>query len=297
MNKNSVLGRGLGNLIPGGTKSNQNNTITDDEKSTSPREIKISEISLNPNQPRKSFSDESIKELSETIKTHGLIQPILVKKIETGFELIAGERRLRACKEAGFLKIPALIKNYTEKDSIEISLLENIQREDLNPIELATAFQNISDKLNLKVSEVALRLGKNRSTVANLIRLLQLPDSVKDMVSTGKISEGHARALLSIGDKRKLEEIANRIIDKKLSVREVEEIVSNLVDLERGERIIVPLEKDPSIVDLESKIRNKLSIKVNVQHNEKTGKGKISLNYNSMDELDRLMNKLGISNT
>ena len=217
-----------------------------------------------------------------------------MKKIENGYELVAGERRLRACKEAGYIKIPAIIKNYSEKESIEIALLENIQREDLNPIEQAMAYQTISERLNLKITEVATRLGKNRSTIANLIRLLQLPESVKNLVSSGKLSEGHARPLLTIGDKKKLEEVAGMIVEKQMTVRQVEDYVSELVDGKNQENKKIQIDKDPSILDLEGKIRNKFSIKAMVQHNSKTGKGKISLSYNDMDELERLMEKMGI---
>ena len=208
MSKSSVLGRGLGNLIPGsGNKNLSQQGSSAEDSNVIVKEIKISEVQLNPNQPRKTFSAETISELAETIKVHGLIQPIIVKKTESGFELVAGERRLRACKEAGFVKIQAIVKNYTVRDSMEVSLLENIQREDLNPIEEALAYQALSERMGLKVTEIAARIGKNRSTIANLIRLLQLPAAVREMVASKKLSEGQARPLLSIGDKKKLEEV------------------------------------------------------------------------------------------
>ena len=293
MSKPSVLGRGLGNLIPGSGNKNSNNSHSSDDSSSNVKEIKISEIQLNPNQPRKTFSSESISELSETIKVHGLIQPIIVKKTESGYELVAGERRLRACKEAGFVKIQAVIKNYTVRDSMEVSLLENVQREDLNPIEEALAYQALSERMGLKVTEIAQRIGKNRSTIANLIRLLQLPETVREMVASKKLTEGQARPLLSIGDKKKLEEVAKKIQEEGLTVREVEDLVAKITDGKKANNSKVS-QRDPSIVMMESRIRTKFSAKVSVVHNEKSGKGKITLSYTNMDELERILEKIGI---
>jgi ParB family chromosome partitioning protein len=293
VNKQSVLGRGLGNLISG--NSSRNSSSPSEETGNSNfKEIKISEIKLNPNQPRKNFSPETISELAETIKLHGLIQPIVVKKIDGGFELVAGERRLRACKEAGFVKIAAVIKNYSEKDSIEIALLENIQREDLNPIEQAMAYHTLIEKLSIKVSDLANRVGKNRSTIANLIRLLQLPDSVKELITSGKLSEGQARPLLSIGDKRKLEEVAKKIVSTGMTVRDVEEYVAKMTEGMKPTKFFREKKVDPSINQLESKLRNKLSAKVGIIHNEKSGKGKITVSYSDITELEKILSKMGI---
>ncbi|WP_000474188.1 ParB/RepB/Spo0J family partition protein, partial [Leptospira interrogans] len=157
-------------------------------------------------QPRKTFSEESLKELSETIKAHGVIQPIVVKQLDSGYEIISGERRYRACKLAGFIKIPAIVKNVSENQSMEMAIIENIQREDLNPIEEAIAYKTLSEKLNLKITDISARVGKNRSTISNLIRLLQLPDVVQDLIKNGRISEGHARPLLSLADRKKIEQ-------------------------------------------------------------------------------------------
>ncbi len=296
MAKQSVLGRGLGNLIPGSNKKSVNESPAADGPSNSNfKDIKISEITLNPNQPRKVFKQETIQELAETIKLHGLIQPVVVKKTANGYQLVAGERRLRACREAGFVKIPAIVKEYTEKESIEIALLENIQREDLNPIEEAMAYHTIGEKLGLKTSEIATRVGKNRSTVANLIRLLQLPEAVKELIAQKKLSEGQARPLLSIGDKRKLEETAHKIIESNMTVREVEDYVAKIIGDSRPSKSNSKNSKvDPSIVAIENKIRNKYSTKVGIQHNENTGKGKIVLSYGNMDEMERLLERMGI---
>ena len=284
-----ALGRGLGNLIPG------NQSGSEKAPNSGYLEIRISEITLNPNQPRKTFHQDSITELSETIKAHGVIQPIVVKKTETGYELVSGERRLRASKEAGFVKIPAVIKSYSEKDSRLIALIENIQREDLNPIDEALAFQEVADALKLKITDIAQKTGKNRSTVSNLIRLLQLPDSVKEMIKSGRLSEGQARPLLSLGDRRKIEQTAEMIIKDGMTVRQIEEYVSSFEDAGRSSSASSKTaKKDPSVVQLENRLRKKISGKVAIQHNDKSGKGKITINYNNLNDLDRILDNLGI---
>ncbi len=290
MSKTSVLGRGLGNLIQG--NGSKNTGSSEDVSNSNLKEIKIADIRLNPNQPRKNFSQETILELAETIKAHGLIQPIVVKKTADGFELVAGERRLRACREAGFVKIPAIIKNFTERESIEVALLENIQREDLNPMEEASAYQKIIDKYSIKVTELAERLGKNRSTVANLIRLLQLPPEVQEMVSREKLSEGQARPLLSLYDKKKMIEVAEEVAKKGMTVREVEELVAKLTTPAKNKKAGSKI--DPNILELESKIRNKVSGKVKIQHNEKNGKGRIVVSYSDLEELEKILSRIGI---
>ena len=284
--KGKVLGKGLGNIInkSGETETKSNNSFV---------EIKLTEIKMNPNQPRKTFSKESISNLAETIKLHGVIQPIVVKKLDEGYELVSGERRYRASKEAGFHKIPAIIKNYTEKESLEIAIIENIQREDLNPIEEALAYQVLVEKLSLKISDVAARVGKNRSTVSNLIRILQLPDSVKELIRDGKLTEGHARPLLSIADQKKLESYAKQIVEKNLTVREVEEYVSSLWQPTTNLKTKRDSE-NPEVLSYEAKIRNKLSAKVKLVHNAKVGKGKIMIHYNNLDEMERILTKMNI---
>lgn len=290
MNKGKVLGRGLGNLISNAPTQTEN-------VNSNFQEIKISDIAINPNQPRKTFKDESIHELSETIKDHGVIQPIVVKKTESGFELISGERRLRASKLAGFVKIPAIIKNVTEKDSMLMAIIENIQREDLNPIDEALAYQELSEKLSLKITDIASRVGKNRSTVANLIRLLQLPESVLDRIKNGDLSEGQARPLITIGDKRKIEDLSQKIITESWTVRQIEEHVSlildgktKVLDNQRKER-----NKHSALIEVENKIRKKVSGKISLEHNEKTGKGKIVIQYNNLKDLDRILENIGIN--
>lgn len=288
-----ALGRGLSNLIPGNNTKIEP-TSSDVDPNSNLKSIKLSEIVFNPNQPRKFFSKDSILELAETIKNHGVIQPIVVIRKNDGYELVSGERRVRACKEAGFLKIPAIIKNYSEQDILEVALIENIQREDLNPIEEAMAYHQLTEKLSLKVSDVAVRLGKNRSTISNLIRLLQLPEFVKDLIKDKKLSEGHARPLLSVGDSKKVESLAQLIVDKNLTVRQVEDMVAKIMD---GKSNKSPKKEntEPEIVQIESKVRNKLSAKVSISHNSKVGKGKITVSYNTLEDLERILSNMGVS--
>ncbi len=291
MIKTKALGRGLGNLI-GGNKTSASPSI-DQDTLQNLKNIQISEIVLNPSQPRKTFSEQSISELAETIKLHGVIQPIVVIKKDDGYELVSGERRLRACQKVGLVKIPAVVKNYSPEEALEIAIIENIQREDLNPIEEAMAYQELINRLSLKVTDIALRVGKNRTTISNLIRLLNLPDEIKTLVKEGKISEGHARPLLSIGDKTKMKSIANMVVEKGMTVREVEEMVNSLLDSD-SLKVKLDRKRDPSIVHTESKIRNKLLTKVNLSHNEKTGKGKIVINYSNIDEMERIVKFFGV---
>ncbi|MEM7179411.1 MAG: ParB/RepB/Spo0J family partition protein [Spirochaetota bacterium] len=289
MSRAKALGRGLGNLIPGNKNSETSN---DAESSSNFKQIKIDSILLNPTQPRKTFSENSIQELASTIKVHGLIQPLVVLKKDSNYELVSGERRLRACKIAGLKKVPVVIKNYSEEERLEIAIIENIQREDLNPIEEALAYQTLIEKLSLKITEVAERVGKNRTTVSNLLRLLQLPDSIKEFVKQGKISEGHVRPLLSIGDKKKMLEVANEIIAKSMSVRQVEDYVSKLTDTEKI--VNIGKKQDPSIAKIENKIRTKFSSRVSISHNEKSGRGKIVFNYANLDDMERIINQFGL---
>ncbi|TGK27997.1 ParB/RepB/Spo0J family partition protein [Leptospira gomenensis] len=288
--KPKALGRGLGNLIP----VNENKSPMDSSSDGALREIKIVEIRPNPGQPRKTFSEESLKELSETIKAHGVIQPIVVKQTESGYEIISGERRYRACKLAGFVKIPAIVKTVSENQSMEMAIIENIQREDLNPIEEAIAYKTLSEKLNLKITDISSRVGKNRSTISNLIRLLQLPDSVQDLIKNGRISEGHARPLLSLADRKKIEQIAYQIAEKGLTARQVEELVSNLTEERSPVSEKKKSRKDVNIVELENKFRRKYSMKIEIGHNQSSGKGKMTIAYPNLEAMEKILNALGL---
>lgn len=217
------LGKGLSALIPTGPERERL------------LEIPIDEINPNPYQPRKSLGEESLEELANSIRQHGLLQPIIVRKVDDRYEIVAGERRYRAAKMAGLQKVPAIVKEVSDEESMEYALIENLQREDLNPIEAASALKLLMERFGLTQEEVADKIGKNRSTVANLLRLLKLPEEIQNMVSEGKISMGHARALLSLDNPEEQKKLALEIVNRSLSVREVEKEVSRRVKRENKE--------------------------------------------------------------
>ena len=220
------LGKGLDSMIP----EKKTKAELSEAADKSFLEIKISEIDPNMGQPRKRFDEDELLELSESIKIHGVIQPIILTKRGKRYEIIAGERRWRASKLAGLTKIPAVIREYTDKEIMEVSLIENIQRQDLNPVEEAEAFKNLIDEYKMKQDDLAERVSKSRSAITNALRLLKLDDRVKSMLAEGLISPGHARALLAVEDKNKQHNLATRIFDEKLSVRETEKLVKHILE-------------------------------------------------------------------
>ncbi len=248
-----------------------------------PKEIDIGLIDRNPDQPRKIFDDDALKELSDSIKVHGVIQPIIVKRVDDRFVIIAGERRWRASRLAGLKTIPCIIKDYTEQEISEIAIIENLQREDLNPIESAKAIKNLISQYDLTQDEVADKIGKSRPAVANTLRLLLLPDSIISLVESNKISAGHARALLSITDIKKQKEIALLIVEKGLTVRDVENLIKNL-----GKPIPEKIVKEKSLElkDFENSIKRVFATKVQIKGND--NKGKIVIDYYSKDDLNRI---------
>ncbi len=269
----TALGKGLDALIP-----DRGDNIVN---------LDIDRILPGKQQPRRVFQEEALKGLSASIKEKGVLQPIIVSRTGDGtFSLIAGERRWRASMLAGLKKIPALIKNVASKDALEIALIENIQREDLNPIETAEAFNRLQQDFNMTQEELADKVGKERATVANYLRLLKLPDEIKNMLYNGALSMGHARALLSLEGRLNQIEAARKIIKKGLSVREAEALAkkSSLPVKTAGLR-------DPQIQSLEEKLKKSLGTKVHlIQKNGK--RGKIEIEYSSLDELDRLLDIL-----
>lgn len=266
----TALGKGLNALIP--------------EKGEEVLYLDVDRIMPGKQQPRRVFHEESLKELAASIKEKGVLQPIIVSRTGDGaFNLIAGERRWRASVLAGLKKIPALIKNVASKDSLEIALIENIQREDLNPIETAEAFNRLVKDFDLTQEDLAVRVGKERATVANYLRLLKLPDEIKTMLYNGSLSMGHARALLAVEGRTRQIEAARKIIKSSLSVRETELLAKNISKPPRsGDK------KDPQIASLEEKLIKHLGTKVRISHKGKKG-GKIEIEYYSLDEFDRLL--------
>ena len=289
------LGKGLDALIPNtvdksGTKSKGDNK--NNGKDESDRLIKITMIEPNREQPRKNFDEDSLLELAESIKQFGLLQPILVQDKGTYYEIIAGERRWRAAKLAGLKEVPVIIRNLTEQEIVEISLIENIQREDLNPIEEALAYKRLLTEFNLKQDEVAERVSKSRTAVTNSIRLLKLCDEVQQMIIDDMITTGHARALISIEDPEKQYMIAQKIFDEKLSVRDVEKLMKDLNKPVKENKIPKKDEKLEIIYgEIEEKIKQSLSTKVAIS-SKGNGSGKIEIEFYSHDDLEKITDKL-----
>lgn len=288
--RKSGLGKGLDSLIP---EANIKKEAVKKEENTGDVKIKITKIEPNREQPRKNFEEDSLLELSESIKQFGVIQPLIVQEKNGLYEIIAGERRWRAAKLAGLKEVPVIIKKYSEQEIVEISLIENIQRENLNPIEEALAYKKLLTEFNLKQDEIAERVSKSRTAVTNSMRLLKLDERVQQMVIDDKISTGHARALISIEDNELQYNIANRIFDEKLSVRDIEKIVKKLLSEDKEEIKEKVNETDNTFIykNIEDRITSIVGTKVTV-NNKKNNKGKIEIEYYSADELERIFELL-----
>ncbi|WP_139990849.1 ParB/RepB/Spo0J family partition protein [Paenibacillus paridis] len=275
------LGRGLDALIP-------SLSVNDDDKVI---EISLSQLRPNPYQPRKTFDEDSIKELAESIKQHGIIQPIIVRTVLKGYEIIAGERRFRASQFCGNATIPAVVRSFSDQQVMEIALIENLQREDLNAIEVAIAYQALIDKFKLTQEELSMKVGKSRSHIANFVRLLSLPVDIKDNVSRGTISMGHARALVGIKDVKVQKELADLVVSQEWSVRELEEAIQKL-DSKQPDDKTKPNQKkrDPYIDHLEESLRERFKTTVKIK--QQKDKGKIELQYYSKQDLERLLELL-----
>lgn len=280
------LGKGLDSLIP--VSVAEDKIIEDVAKKEGNTEevVDINYVTPNRNQPRKSFDKEKLEELAESIKIHGIVEPILVQDRKDHYEIVAGERRWRAAKLAGLKKVPVFVRNYTERQIKEISLIENIQREDLNPIEEALAYKDLMTEYSLTQEEVASRVSKNRSTITNSLRLLKLGKKVQNMLINKSISEGHARALIGIEDEKKQLEIAEKIVKNKLSVRDVEKLVK---ESDKPSKPKKELSEDLEIFykDIAEKMKQKLGTKVTINAKE-DGSGKIEIEFYSNDDLDRI---------
>lgn len=285
------LGRGIGNLIPEETKDEKDVVVKEVVKEVvvkEPAEVKvrISQVEPNKEQPRKYFDEDALIELSESIKQYGVLQPLLVQKKDNYYEIIAGERRWRAAKLAGVKEIPVVIKDYSDQEVMEIALIENIQREDLNPIEEAQAYQRLIKDYRLKQDEVAEKVSKSRAAITNSLRLLKLDKRVQEMVMEGKLSNGHARTIISIEDGDKQYAIAQKIFDEKLSVREVEKLMRE--QDKKGKQPKELPENDFVYRDLEEKLSKSLGTQVTIK-NKSNNKGKIEIQYYSQSELERIL--------
>ena len=286
--KKSGLGKGLETLIPVGEMEEIDNLIVKEkktEKNSGDTVLKISQIEPNKSQPRKNFNEDSLQELADSIKQFGIIQPLVVQKKNKYYEIIAGERRWRAARIAGLKEVPVIIKDYSEQEVVEIALIENIQREDLNPIEEAQAYERLLEEYNLKQDEVAERVSKSRTAVTNSMRLLKLSDKVQEMLIDEMITSGHARAILAIEDEELQYEIAERVMDEKLSVRETEKLVKAINNPKKKKDKV---EINRAVYDeLEVKIKDAIGNNVKLSP-KANGKGKIEIEYYSTDDLERI---------
>lgn len=283
------LGKGLDSMIPDKVDHKKNTEMVEKKDVSRETLININEIEPNMSQPRKNFNEDAIHELSESLKQFGVIQPLILQKKDKYYEIIAGERRWRAAKLAGLKKVPAIIKEYTPQQVMEISLIENIQREDLNPIEEALAYQNLIEEFKLKQDEVAERVSKSRAAVTNSMRLLKLDPRVQQMLIDDMISTGHARTLIPIEDGDIQYNLATKIFDQKLSVREIEKLVKKLFEEEKEENVTKKIIDDSFIYrDIEEKIKNIIGTKVSI-NKKANNKGKIEIEYYSNDELERII--------
>jgi len=281
MEKKSVLGKGLSALIP------ENTTEGWDQVENGVSFLGTAEIAYNSFQPRLHYSSDSLEELKASIKEKGILQPILVRPKGEKYEVIAGERRLRAAQALGLIEVPVVIKDVSDNDALVLALVENIQREDLNAIEEAKAFKRLIDEFHLTQEQVADSVGKNRSTVSNILRLLRLPESIQDSVAQGKITMGHARSILSVSDPEKQYQIFLEILEKGVSVRQAEQMTQNAETSEGLSEKKPRKDKSHEIVLLEEELRGIFGTKVSVEARKK--RGKIVVEYYSLDDLDRIL--------
>jgi ParB family chromosome partitioning protein len=286
MNKNRGLGKGLGALIP---------NFEETESSGTPQEVELRLISTNPYQPRKEFDPEKLAELAESIKVHGIIQPLLVREFQNDYQLIAGERRLRAAKQAGLETVPVIIREMSDETMMEVALVENLQREDLNPIEEAEAYHRLGEEFSLTQDEIARRVSKSRPAVANALRLLNLPKEIQSDLSSGVLSAGHARALLSLKTPAEQTRIWTKTKTQGLSVREIEELVRAMLEtgtVSRETKKAAPgkAEKDPNLREIEEELQQALGTKVTIVPG--SSGGRIEIQFYSGDDLERICEML-----
>ena len=283
MAKKTGLGKGLDTLIPSKKVEEPVSTVVKSEEM-----VDINSIEPNKEQPRKLFNEDSLIELSESIKQHGIVQPLVVTKKDGYFKIIVGERRLRAAKLAGLKKVPVVVKDYSPQEIMEIALIENIQREDLNPVEEATAYQRLIQEYNLKQDEVAERVSKSRTAITNSLRLLKLDERVQNMLIEENISSGHARALLAIKDAELQYEMAMKIFDEKLSVRETEKLIKAMGKESNPKRKREELKNDFVYRDLEEKLKIITGTKVTINRKSEQA-GRIEIEYYTPEDLEKIV--------
>jgi ParB family chromosome partitioning protein len=287
MTKRGGLGRGLSALIPGAPEAG--------ETSTGLLEVPANAIAPNPKQPRSRFDDETLSELAASIREVGILQPIVVRRAGQGFEVVTGERRLRAAKLAGMATVPVVLRDSDDADLLREALIENIHREDLNPVELAEAFRQLLDDLGLKQEELAERVGVSRSHIANTIRLLALPLEVQQLLADDRLSAGHARALLALGEHEAITSLSLRVVAEDLSVREIEEIVRRYVEgpaqkEPRAKEASVGPEEDPNLAEVEEILSEQLATRVSIRMGRK--RGQVLIEFGSADDLERIVSEI-----
>lgn len=277
------IGRGLDALIP-------TETLEAFSNENAIEKIAIEKLVANPYQPRKKFDEQAIEELAQSIKEHGIIQPLVVRKKGLKYEIVVGERRYRAAKLAELKELPAIVKEMTNEQMMEVAILENLQREDLTPIEEAEAYQSLIEKLNFTQEDLANRLGKSRPHITNTLRLLQLPEKVRDLVNDGHLSMGHGRALLGLKNKRKIPEVAQKVIKQSLNVRQLEALIKQYN--ENVSRETKKVKKDIFVQATESQLREYFGTNVQIKKNK--NKGKIEIEFYSEEDLERILDILNI---
>ena len=289
--KKRGLGKGIDSLIPLNTGTGVKEAVKEKssvvKKINGQMNVKISEVEPNRNQPRKTFDENGINELSESIKQHGIVEPLIVVKKEDYYQIVAGERRWRAAMKAGLKEIPVVVKDYSDEQIVEIALIENLQREDLNPIEEARAYRQLINEYNLKQDDVAKKVSKSRVTVTNSLRLLKLDEQVQEMLMADIISSGHARALLSLDDKTQQLEVANMIVERELTVRDTEKLIKQLKNGENEKKAKKKLDNSSLFADYEENLKQKMGSKVIINRKNNT-KGKIEIEYYSNEEFERI---------
>ncbi|GGL57793.1 ParB/RepB/Spo0J family partition protein [Sporolactobacillus putidus] len=279
-----ALGKGLDAFFPSAFSDEQENAVEN---------VQLNDLRTNPYQPRKKFDEQGLEELASSIKEHGVIQPLVVRKSIKGYDIITGERRFRAAKMAGQKKVPVIIRELSDKEMMQIALIENLQREDLNPIEEASAYRKLMDELNLTQEELAAKLGKSRPHVANHLRLLQLDKAVKGLIEDGKLSMGHGRALVGLKDRKQVPQVVDKIIKEQMNVRQLETLIQKLNHHVSRETLkkkewIMPPELKEKVQTLRERFGTSIKIKQAADKN----KGKIELDYYSADDLNRLLELL-----
>ncbi|MBD3109333.1 ParB/RepB/Spo0J family partition protein [Bacillus sp. AGMB 02131] len=278
------MGKGLGKGI------NALFTNLETTKEDTVQEISVKDIRANPYQPRKIFKEEAIEELKQSIIQHGILQPIIVKKSIKGYEIVVGERRFRAAKEAGLQKVPVVVRDFTSSEMMELAVLENLQREDLTPLEEAAAYQTLLDRLDVTQEELAKRLGKSRPHITNHIRLLSLPRPVQELITQGKISMGHGRALLGLKNKDLLDKLVEKIVKEEMNVRQLEQYIQQLNESVPRETKKPEVKKDVFIQEQENLLRERFGTTVTISQRKK--KGKIEIEFFSPEDLNRILELL-----